>query len=249
MSPNRKSEHNFVVVASRLPVDRAEGPDGGQEWRTSPGGLVTALEPVMRSAGGAWIGWSGDAGPGAGAVRGGRHAPGRPWACPRPRSARFYEGFCNATLWPLYHDVIAAAAVPPPLVGRLRRGQPAVRAGGGRAGGARGDRLGARLPAPAGPGDAARAARRRADRLLQPHPVPRLRDLRPAALAPPGRRGPARRRPARLPAPRRRDQLPAGLPAGRRPDHQGIDGTGRANRRRARGPARPRSRSPSTRRA
>ena len=36
------------MVASRLPVDRVEGPDGETEWQTSPGGLVTALEPVMR---------------------------------------------------------------------------------------------------------------------------------------------------------------------------------------------------------
>jgi trehalose-6-phosphate synthase len=67
MSSNPESEHKFVVVASRLPVDRVEGPDGEPGWQTSPGGLVTALEPVMREAGGAWIGWSGDAGPAPGA--------------------------------------------------------------------------------------------------------------------------------------------------------------------------------------
>ncbi len=99
-------EYSFVVAASRLPVDRAEGPDGQPEWRASPGGLVTALEPVMRAAGGAWIGWPG--------------APGDP---PEPFDTdgmhlvsiglsaaevqEYYEGFCNATLWPLYHDVIA----------------------------------------------------------------------------------------------------------------------------------------------
>ena len=77
------------------------------------------------------------------------------------------------------------------------RGQPPLRAGRGRTGGAGRDRLGARLPAPAGPADAARAARRRPDRLLQPHPVPRLRDLRPASVAAAGGGGPARRRPAR----------------------------------------------------
>src|SRR5689334_10744764 len=109
MSAQDKPEHSFVVVASRLPVDRAEGPDGGQEWRTSPGGLVTALEPVMRRAGGIWIGWSGDAG----------EAPGEFEAAgldlvglglSETEVGRFYEGFCNATLWPLYHDVIAAPA-------------------------------------------------------------------------------------------------------------------------------------------
>ena len=48
----------FVVVANRLPVDRVEQPDGSSEWRPSPGGLVTAFEPVMRSHEGAWVGWS-----------------------------------------------------------------------------------------------------------------------------------------------------------------------------------------------
>jgi trehalose 6-phosphate synthase len=95
-----------VVVANRLPVDRVENPDGSVSWRTSPGGLVTAFEPVMRSHHGAWVGW-----------------PGAPdeelepfeneglQLVPVPISAAevaaYYEGFSNDTLWPLYHDVIA----------------------------------------------------------------------------------------------------------------------------------------------
>ncbi|MCI1017880.1 trehalose-6-phosphate synthase [Microbacterium sp. C5A9] len=97
---------DFVVVANRLPVDRVVGPDGEDEWRTSPGGLVAALEPMMRSAHGAWVGW-----------------PGQPDVdlepfeingidlVPVPLSteevADYYEGFANDTIWPLYHDVIA----------------------------------------------------------------------------------------------------------------------------------------------
>src|SRR3712207_6865640 len=34
-------------------------PDGSSAWRRSPGGLVTAVEPVMRDRGGAWVGWDG----------------------------------------------------------------------------------------------------------------------------------------------------------------------------------------------
>ena len=30
--------YHFVVAANRLPVDRAEGPDGQAEWRPSPAG-------------------------------------------------------------------------------------------------------------------------------------------------------------------------------------------------------------------
>ncbi len=96
----------FVVVANRLPVDRTTDEDGNEAWRTSPGGLVTALEPVMRARGGAWVGWHG--------------APDEEVApfvhegyevVPVPLSgqevAEFYEGFSNATLWPLYHDTVA----------------------------------------------------------------------------------------------------------------------------------------------
>lgn len=97
---------DLVIVANRLPVDRITNPDGTRSWRTSPGGLVTALEPVMRANDGAWIGWPGDA------------DESEPFVTedglslvPIPLSAtdveKFYEGFSNATLWPLYHDVIA----------------------------------------------------------------------------------------------------------------------------------------------
>ena len=106
MSSREQRGHDFVVVASRLPVDRVEGSGGGQEWRPSPGGLVTALEPVMRRAGGVWIGWSGDAGAAPGAFEAdGLDLVGLGLSEAEVR--QFYEGFCNATLWPLYHDVIA----------------------------------------------------------------------------------------------------------------------------------------------
>jgi len=49
----------FVVVSNRLPVDRVIAEDGSASWAQSPGGLVTALEPVMRQIDGAWVGWIG----------------------------------------------------------------------------------------------------------------------------------------------------------------------------------------------
>jgi trehalose 6-phosphate synthase len=97
---------DFVVVANRLPLDRVETPGGETEWRPSPGGLVTALEPVMKQADGAWIGWSGSAGEGPEPFD---EAGMRLVAVSMSADevAEYYEGFCNATLWPLYHDVIA----------------------------------------------------------------------------------------------------------------------------------------------
>ena len=44
----------LTVVANRLPVRRK-----GDEWISSPGGLVTALKPVLEDSG-SWVGWSGD---------------------------------------------------------------------------------------------------------------------------------------------------------------------------------------------
>ena len=43
------SQNDFIAVSNRLPVDRVIEPDGTPHWRRSPGGLVTALEPVMRA--------------------------------------------------------------------------------------------------------------------------------------------------------------------------------------------------------
>jgi alpha,alpha-trehalose-phosphate synthase [UDP-forming] len=98
----------LVVVANRLPVDRREGPGGAIEWHPSPGGLVAALEPVMRSQGGAWVGWTGSAGPAPAEFdsNGMRLVP---IGMEADEVERFYEGMSNGTLWPLYHDVI----VPP----------------------------------------------------------------------------------------------------------------------------------------
>jgi trehalose 6-phosphate synthase len=106
--PPEPGDYSFVVVASRLPVDRVQGPDGETLWQASPGGLVAALEPVVQEAKGAWVGWPGDAGPAPEPFDSeGMHLVGVGLSADEVRD--FYEGFCNATLWPLYHDVI----VPP----------------------------------------------------------------------------------------------------------------------------------------
>ena len=89
-----------MVVANRLPV--RHGDDG---WELSPGGLVTALRPVMASHEGAWVGWDGGTKgipptlPGAGV----RLLPIRLSAA---QVRDYYHGFANATLWPLLHDAI-----------------------------------------------------------------------------------------------------------------------------------------------
>ncbi len=102
-----REQPDFVVIANRLPVDRVTSADGEVLWRTSPGGLVTALEPVMRRHDGAWIGWHGAADE---KLRPFDHAGMHLVPIPLTEDdvQDYYEGFSNATLWPLYHDVIAA---------------------------------------------------------------------------------------------------------------------------------------------
>jgi trehalose 6-phosphate synthase len=99
---------DLVVAANRLPLDRVVDDSGNSTWRRSPGGLVTAMESVMRGRDAAWVGWAGE--------------PGTP---PEPFSdegmylhpvglspteiQEYYEGFSNDTLWPIFHDVIVPA--------------------------------------------------------------------------------------------------------------------------------------------
>jgi trehalose 6-phosphate synthase len=99
---------DLVIVANRLPVDRVTLPDGTATWRRSPGGLVSAIEPVMRANDGTWIGWPGDA---AGEddldpfEADGMHLV--PIGLEQDEIELFYEGFSNATIWPIYHDLVA----------------------------------------------------------------------------------------------------------------------------------------------
>ncbi len=96
---------DFVVVSNRLPVDRTD--DESEPWRRSPGGLVTALDPVMRRNNGAWVGWPGQADVDIEPFEfdGLQLVPVRLTA---DDMQLYYEGFSNDTIWPLYHDVIAA---------------------------------------------------------------------------------------------------------------------------------------------
>ena len=96
---------DFVVVANRLPIDMEQLPDGTVTRKRSPGGLVTALEPLLRRNRGAWIGWpgvvDGDEEP---IVENELHL--YPVRLSGDDVSDYYEGFSNATLWPLYHDLI-----------------------------------------------------------------------------------------------------------------------------------------------
>lgn len=93
-----------VIVANRLPIAYDDATD---EWETSPGGLVSALTPILHRTNGSWVGWSG--------VQGTEFQPfvhsainQVPVTLSQEEYEDFYVGFCNGTLWPLYHDSVRA---------------------------------------------------------------------------------------------------------------------------------------------
>lgn len=89
-----------VVAANRLPVRRV---DGG--WERSPGGLVSALTPILQDGEGVWVGWSGVADERIEPFHhdGIEHIP-----IPLSSSevSEHYLGFSNRTIWPLYHHAV-----------------------------------------------------------------------------------------------------------------------------------------------
>jgi trehalose 6-phosphate synthase/phosphatase len=95
----------LIVVSNRLPVSLVRE---GTEWKTkrSAGGLATAMDPLLKRAGGVWIGWSGTPG----------EVPAEALELLRQEQSciavdlpadileKFYEGYANQALWPLFHS-------------------------------------------------------------------------------------------------------------------------------------------------
>lgn len=104
----------LVVVSNRLPFT-VSFKDGAPEFKTSTGGLSTGLASYLRQANRDarnhldyfWLGWPGTsiALEFENAVR--KHGEEQfkcaPVFLPEESMDRFYHGFCNKTIWPLFH--------------------------------------------------------------------------------------------------------------------------------------------------
>ena len=107
MERERKSKVSMVVIVSnRLPVVISYKRDK-LEIKPSPGGLVTGLNSVKKSRGTLWIGWPGLLGL-KGDVKSSVYEILRikdmvPVFLSREEYNRYYEGFSNKTIWPLFH--------------------------------------------------------------------------------------------------------------------------------------------------
>lgn len=98
--------YEFVVIANRLPVDVHYDATGNPIFSESPGGLVTALRPILAAQRGCWIGWPGVSDRTLDELQTSDGITLYPVALSSTEYENYYEGFCNATLWPLYHDLI-----------------------------------------------------------------------------------------------------------------------------------------------
>ena len=102
-----------VIVASvRLPVSMTRQADGSWRAEQSPGGLVSALRPVLKERKNIWLGWPGTVVDVAeqSAVEKALKAHGAsPLFLSEEELEGFYEGFSNGVLWPLLHGLPSRA--------------------------------------------------------------------------------------------------------------------------------------------
>lgn len=99
-SPGRSpAPWDRVIVANRLPVEPVPGsPDA---WRSAPGGVVSALRSTALADSCTWVGYAqGQVPARAGSIQ--LEAVGIDSATYQSS----YDGLCNSTLWPLYHDAL-----------------------------------------------------------------------------------------------------------------------------------------------
>lgn len=110
----------LLLVSNRLPYNL---PRRNLPLSRNVGGLVNALEPVIVQRGGGWIGWDGIPLSSAKAVKSSMEGS-RAYKTPTgielhgvPLSdreiSRYYRGFSNRSLWPLFHDFSDKAVYNP----------------------------------------------------------------------------------------------------------------------------------------
>ena len=102
----------LIIVSNRLPISiKSIDPI---EFQKSPGGLVSAIETFIKKASLSswlWIGWPGTSLPKREMQRINAHLFQEhnyvPVYVPEKLMEKFYNGFCNRTLWPLFHSMPA----------------------------------------------------------------------------------------------------------------------------------------------
>ena len=107
---------SLVIVSNRLPFVVNTEPDTGKlVRRNSAGGLVTALTPLVIKSNGYWIGWSGkelsqdtripECEDATSISHGLKSSQIVPMFLSDDTYKNYYNGMCNASLWPLLHSL------------------------------------------------------------------------------------------------------------------------------------------------
>lgn len=101
-----KSEQRLVLISNRLPVTIKKS--GGEIKLTpSTGGLATGIKSFFNAHNSLWIGWPGMATSSPKEMQQITSCLRKEGMFPvflsRDELKRYYEGFCNATIWPLFH--------------------------------------------------------------------------------------------------------------------------------------------------
>lgn len=101
------SQRRLIVVSNRLPMSVALQ-QGSFVLQASSGGLVTALRAVFREYDGHWIGWTGtEYSPEVEQLFLEAQQPFQmtPVFLSAEEKSKFYYGFSNEIIWPLFHDL------------------------------------------------------------------------------------------------------------------------------------------------
>jgi trehalose 6-phosphate synthase/phosphatase len=102
--------YRIVVVSNRLPITLKKVDTGQWEVEPSPGGLVTALAPLLSERGGLWVGWPGtlemvDLDEILAVARRDLGYLIKPVSLTQEELNQYYFGFSNEIIWPLFHDL------------------------------------------------------------------------------------------------------------------------------------------------
>jgi len=103
-------DQRLLVVSNRLPVVVYRDKES---WKIKPssGGLVTAMAPIMRQNRGVWIGWPGCTPDAPAKSLLANHSASQnydliPVSMTDSEIKRYYRGFANGSIWPLFHDLL-----------------------------------------------------------------------------------------------------------------------------------------------
>lgn len=109
-APAGAATHDLLVVSNRLPELR-DVTDDPAARKKNVGGLISALEPALKTRHGMWLGWSGRTVASTEPVHTGVSDEDQSasvqlaWVDYKESWYRhYYSGFCNGTLWPLFHS-------------------------------------------------------------------------------------------------------------------------------------------------